>query len=1165
LSLRFILGRAGSGKTHLCLEEIRHRLRQAPDGPPLIFLVPEQATFQTEHALAVTPGFSGVMRAQVLSFRRLAWRVFSEVGGAARPHIGELGKRMLLTRILEHRRPDLRIFGRAARHFGFTETLVRALSEMKAYLIAPDDLERIGGWLTDTPDTHSLKAKVQDLKLVFEDFEARLVGSYLDPDDYLTLLAVRLGRSPMLRAAEVWVDGFAGFTPQEFRVLEALLCTVERVNVALCLDPHHVTGRGQGLFCLTETTLSRLTELARSSGVNLEAPVNLKGTGTRFKNHSGIAHLERKFFHRPTAVYAGDPGLKLVAAANRRAEVEGAAREIVRLCRERGYRWRDVSVVIRDLENYHELVATVFADYRIPYFIDRKRAVLHHPLIELLRSALEVVAGDWTYDPVFRYLKTDLVPVSRDEVDFLENYVLAHGIRGSRWTSNQDWGMRRSFITGADEPKDADQQWFEWLNRVRQRASHHLLAFQRGAEAAQSVRDLTETLYDLVAGLKVPERIEEWSRDAEAAGLLDTAREHRQIWDGVVQLFDQLVETLGDEHLTLDEYARLLESGMEGLQVALIPPALDQVLVGSLERSRNPEVRAAFVLGVSEGILPARHTAAGLFTDRERELLLAVGLEVAPDVRRRVYEEQYLVYIALTRSSHYLWVSYPLADDEGRALAPSSVIVRLRELFPRLEDEVLPIEPHGITAGADHSFVAVPERALSFLATRLRDWQTEHPVDPVWWSVYNWFCGRTDWSAKLALVRRGLFYHNREQPLDGELSSKLYGSPLVVSVSRIEKFQQCPFAHFVHYGLRLRERVVFKLAPPDLGQFLHAALKTFEDRLREDSLDWADLEAADCTRMASEVVDQLVPRFQSEILSSSSRHRFLAGKFGRIIESTTRAIATHARHGRFRPVAWEVPFGPEHSLPALVYPLPDGAVVELAGRIDRVDVAHSSSATYLRVVDYKLGGTELRLDNIFHGLNLQLLVYLEAGLTHAEKIVGHPCLIGGAFYFRVQNPLLREDAPVPPAEISLQLLKSFRMPGLVLEDPDLIRLMDASAGKESMILPAGFKKDGSLSRKPTVLKLERFNFLREHLTRVISATGQRIRAGEVAIAPYRKGQAYACQYCPYKPVCAFDPLIESNRYRQLWTLSNQEISNREELWRSLRAPEEGFRYRGRDR
>ncbi len=1225
--MRFILGRAGSGKTRLCLDEIREELRRGtqgyprgaptsvgrvsgfPDGPPLVLLVPEQATFQTEYALTLTPGLSGMFRAQVLSFRRLAWRVFAEVGGAARPHIGDAGKRMLLARILARRRGELRLFGRAAGRYGFSGTLAGALSELKAYLVTPEALERTGCMLPGTVETDSLQAKLKDLRILYADFEHELAGKYVDPDDYLTLLAARLGESRSgLSGAEVWVDGFAGFTPQEYAVLAALLKTAARVNVALCLDPRSRRREDRELFQVTRGTRARLAELARKSGVKLAQPVELAAAPpARFRANAALVHLEREFFRRPTQKFAGAPfegtvpvpllNLRLVAAASRRAEVEGAAREILRLCRERGWHWRDVSLVVRNLADYHELVATVFADYGIPCFIDRKRPVRHHPLVELIRSALETVTGNWAYDPVFRYLKTDLVPVFRADVDLLENYVLAHGIRGgAKWADEADWHYERPHALGGDIPAEGDRYLRRKVNRVRRQAARHLLDFQRCVLLAATARDFTAALYDLLTALGVPRRIEAWSREAEAEGRLEAAREHRQLWAGVIGLFDQMVDALGDEALTAEEFGRVLDSGMDGLQLALIPPALDQVLVGSLERSRNPDVRAAFVLGVSESVLPGRHHDTGLFTGREREALLAAGLEVAPDTRRKVYEEQYLVYIALTRASEYLWVSYPLADEEGGGLAPSSVIPRLRELFPGLGEETLALEPDGSAPGADLPYVTAPGRTLGFLVARLRDWKAGVPVDPVWWSVFNWFAddggGRRE---RCAAVLAGLFFENREPPLDPDLARALYGGApaqgpraehaseaptqdtraehaseaptqdthaehppqwvgpdqLVVSVSRLEKFRGCPFAHFARYALRLKEREVCRLEALDIGQFFHEVLRTFDVRLQESGGEWHALESAECGRLASEVVEELAPRLQSEILLSTSRRRFLTGKLERVVQRTAGVMAAHARQSAFRPVAVEVPFGPGQAVPGPSYPLPGGGRVELAGRVDRVDVAQTQEAAYLRVIDYKAGPRSLALDDVYYGLNLQLLVYLDACLSGAPALAGRECLPAGAFYFRVQNPLLRGGKPLPAADAAAQLLKAFRMQGLVLGDPALLRLMDGAIAGESLIVPAGLNKDGTVKKKAAVVSAAQFERLLEHVRRVIVETAAQIQGGAVDIAPYRKGESLACRYCAFKPLCAFDPLLASNRYRLLRDLP------RAEMWRLLGLAGEG--------
>ncbi|MDD4335644.1 MAG: exodeoxyribonuclease V subunit gamma, partial [Desulfotomaculaceae bacterium] len=616
MSLRFIIGRAGSGKTRTCLDEIRAELKARPAGTPLVLLVPEQATFQTEYVLAATPELKGFIRAQVLSFRRLAYRVLQEAGGAARPHIGELGKRMLLRRLLEQRREEIRIFRRSASQPGFADTLARTLGEIKNYCIEPADLTAAAAALRDLHGAETLAEKLEDLYLLYNDLEDFLADRFIDPDDYLNLLADRLALSGAVCEGEVWVDGFSGFTPQEFRVLASLLHHARRVNIALCTDLKTL-GEGPdetGMFYPIRETYESLCQLAAREGVLVERPLVLDGSDKIRYLSPEIAHLEKHFFSYPAPKWndAGG-GVTLATAANPKAETEGVAREITALCRDAGYRYRDVIILLRDLDHYADLISSVFADHGIPVFIDQKRPVMHHPLVELVRAALEVIVSDWSFDPVFRFLKTDLIPLTREEVDLLENYVLAHGIRGSRWTDGRPWEYRRRLSLEEDsEITEVEAAELDEINRIRRQAVVFLFEFCRAAGRATNVCAVTAALFNLLDRMEVPALLESWSRSAESEGLLELAREHGQIWDGLTALLDQVVEALGDEVLTVEEYAAILDAGLASMRLGLIPPGFDQVVVCSLERSRSPEARAAFVMGACDGALPARVADSGI-------------------------------------------------------------------------------------------------------------------------------------------------------------------------------------------------------------------------------------------------------------------------------------------------------------------------------------------------------------------------------------------------------------------------------------------------------------------------------------------------------------------------------------------------------------------------
>jgi len=1127
LGLRLILGRAGAGKTRLCLDEIRARLRQVPDGDPLILLVPEQATFQTEFSLACTGGLGGFIRAHILSFRRLAVRILQETGGACHPRISEIGKRIALRLVLEKHRAELKYFTRLSAQPGFCDILARTLSELKFYNVSPRELLAARESIAGDP----LADKLGDLATVWTALGRLLEGRYSDPDDFLALAADRASEATICKDAEIWVDGFSGFTPQEYAILHALALNARRLSVALCLDPGNTDPADESdAFYPTRCTYRRLIEMASRAGVRIEEPVMLSSPA-RFLDSPVLRHLESSFYRRPSPAYESAPaGIRLVAGANRRAEVEAAAREIISLARDRGYRWREINVVLRDIEQYHDLIACVFSDYGIPFFIDRKRPVGHHPLIELISSALEVAANGWPYDAVFRFLKTDLVPVTREEVDLLENYVLAHGIKEGRWLSAEPWPyLARRSLDDTSAPSPGEEQFLARINDIRTRATRELIAFCKEARNASSAAALAESLFKLLEALDVPARLALWAKAAENSGRLEESLEHKQIWERIVQLLDQLVLILGETHLSLQDLVHLIGSAVEGIRLGMIPPGIDQVLVAALDRSRNPEIKACFVLGANDGVLPMRPPENGLFTEHEQERLRALGLELSPSGRQRVFEEQYLVYIALTRASEYLWVSYPMSDAEGRALSPSRLLQRLKELFPQLREDFVGVEP----ASGDVSWICCPERTMSYVIAALRSLRSSGSCDPIWLEAYNWFLAAPQWSSRFKSLLASLTFYNNEKSISPVNARRLYRCPIRLSVSQVERFQACHFAHFLSHGLRLRERLQFSFAAPELGDFLHIALKMAGELVRDGQDGWEKLDHAAVRRLASQVLRDLAPRFKSEILFSTARFRYLRQKLQRTLERSLWLMAEHCRRGAFTPVAFEIGFGPGEVLPPIRLKLGDGEEIELQGRIDRIDMAVGPSGNYLRVIDYKTGRVNPDLNLVAYGLQLQLLAYLDVVITHAARICGKPALPAGILYFSVSDPFITAPGPLSVSEAEKKILAVLKLKGFVLADPEVVRMMDRRTGYLSEILPVGLKSDGSLYPPSAAVSEDQFNLLRAHVQRVFTAAGKAMLDGVVEINPY-DGKSYnSCRYCPYRPVCHFDPLLPGNEYRRL--------------------------------
>lgn len=1137
MALRFILGRAGTGKTTAIYEQIRRKLEDEPIGSPLIYLVPEQATFQAEYTLAVMPEMNGTIRAQVLSFGRLSHRLFQEVGGLTKLAVDDLGKQMVLRLLLERHREGLQVFSRSALHPGFVGQLSRMISECKRYGITAEQLEG-SDWGTGT-----LAQKLHDLRLLMSAYDSYLADIYYDADDIFTKAAEKIPASAYLRDAEIWIDGFSGFTKQELVVIGQLMKHARQVTVALCLDPAEQAAPLDelALFYPTKYTCEKLVNMAKEAGVAIEEPLLLHES-RRFDDSPWLRQLEKQYFGWGKARMAPEPKrddeVTLVSAANRSAEVQALALKLLSLARDEGYRWRDMAVLLRDLGTYADEISMVFKEYDIPFFLDRKRSVMHHPLVELIRSSLECIVTRWRYDAVFRSLKTDLftplemtVPSSRAEIDLLENYVLAYGIHGSMWVSDEPWQYHR------------EQTGYEQIDVIRRRYSEPLMQFeQRLKKAAQiSAREMTAELYHFLCDLRVPARLEEWQSQAESAGDLEAAGEHAQVWNGLLELFDQVVEVMGEEKLDIHTYARVLESGLESIQLGLVPPVLDQVVIGSMERSRQPDVKALFILGVNDGIIPKRPSEDGILDEAERERLEQAGVELAPGARQQLMAEQFLLYQAMTRPSERLWFSCALADEEGKALLPSPVMERVKETLPGLVLRFFHNEPSG-NAELDAFLLSRPKQVFRHLLTMLRQMKKGRPLPVFWWEVYDWFVRESPHAKQESWLLSGLHFSNQVKKLSEPTSHALFGKELRMSVSRLERYQACPFSHFASHGLKLMERQLYKLERFDVGELYHSSLKRAVERMREENWQWSELSESDSMKLASEVVEELVPETRASILNRTARYRYLTGKLKRAVGRAIAVLSEHARRSRFAPVGLEVSFGPGGELPGIAMKLANGVFLRLIGRIDRVDQSTEEGKRYLRVIDYKSSPKTLALSDVWNGLNLQLLVYLDVVISNAKEWLGEEAEIGGVFYYQVADPFIVGKRMMSAKEIAKQRAAKLKMKGLMLADTQLAHLMDTElATGSSDLLPFGLKKDGDFTSHSSVATKEQFQYLQRYVRKAIFDTSTDLTNGVIAIAPYAQGDYLACRTCNYKSVCQFDQALDGNEQRHLLSLKDKQV------------------------
>ena len=850
--------------------------------------------------------------------------------------------------------------------------------------------------------------------------------------------------------------------------------------------------------------------------------INVDGTAAdQFKDRE-LLHLERELYAYPSRKHRGPVNrLSIFAAANPESEVEDLAARVIGLVRDEGYRWKNIAVICNDLGSYSALIKRIFHEYAIPFFMDQKKDIMDNPIIEFILASLYGVERGYLYEDVFRCLKTGLGVLDDESCEKLENYVLGNGIRGSRWKKAFTWGEK-------DE--------LEELNHWREAVITPLEEMKTAIAGESTFAGITRVLYDYLENLGVQEKLQSWVEKLWTQGLYEVVNEYTQIWNIVIETFDQMVEILGNQQGTLREYIKVLESGFSSHELGIIPTTVDQVLVGNIQRSKSHDIKALFILGVNDGIIPSTKSQESILSTDEVDYLTNQGMELAKSREMQVAEENFLIYNALAKCQQKLFLSYATADSEGQALRPSLILDRFCYLFPEIQiDSGLINDRH-----RQLQMVARPRSSFKHLIENLRLYVDHKPIEDFWWDVYNWYRRQDQWQKHCHNVLEALFHRNQVDSISPRQARQLYKFPLRGSVTRLERFIACPFAHFIHYGLSPRERKEFSVQAPDIGELFHNSLLELALQIEQRPGKWQGIEREDCELLMDSVMDEMISSQGEGVFLSNNRYRYLGQRLKRIGRRAAWTVSEHIKKGGFTPLGYEIRFGAGGTLPALAIELENGEKVYLEGRIDRVDILNQEDAGYIRIIDYKTGNKELNLSESYYGLSLQLLIYLRAVLA-GKRVLEQPELKpAGIFYFKIDDPLIKTETEIKEV-IEQQLAKELKLRGLVLENVNIVREMDREITTgHSDIIPVGLKKDDSFYANSSVLNEEDFNYLLQHIDNLLEKVSQELVGGKVKIEPYKMQNQTGCDFCPYLSICQFDRQLPGNNYRNLPPLKANE-------------------------
>ncbi|MDO5350103.1 MAG: PD-(D/E)XK nuclease family protein [Lachnospiraceae bacterium] len=1179
MSLQFILGPSGSGKTRFLYEEIIRESMEHPERQYL-FLVPEQYTMQTQKEIITLHPRHGLTNVDVLSFNRLAYRVFEDLAVETLTVLDDMGKSMILRKVASQRRRELHYYQRHLNQMGFVNQLKSLLSEMYQYGVTPSRLEE----LQEKADQPILKEKLADFGLVFGSFQEYIADKFTTAEEVLDLCCRELPRWEKLKSSQIYLDGYTGFTPVQYRILEICLQRCGRVRAAVTADlsePVYAEADPADLFYMSRHMICRLIDVAAHAGAVHEPDVILGGpVPVRFRERPELAFLERNLMRygrerdgkwaagsgqegksaieggcSQELVSEGKQDEALVSRDGRKEKKDdwkevlvlkerNPAMEVQAVCGEiqswlrSGMRYRDMAVITGDLASYGREIRKQFEELGIPYFLDDKKSILSNPLVELIRSALETVRMDFPYESLFRCLKTGLVLEGEDEfriqqeLDRMENYVKALGIRGyKRWSECWERQYR-----GAEELN------LEELNQLREAAAKAFSSLRTGLKEKDGTGfSMTAVLRSFLEQLGLDQKLQQRADRLMDQGLGELSKEYSQVYELTLELFDRLEGLLGDEPMSLKEYQEILDAGFGEIQVGAIPATVDRVVVGDITRTRLDNIKVLYFVGVNEGVVPQRKENRGLLTDEEREFFASQQIELAPSARENGLMQRFYLYLMLTKPSHQLVVTYAAYTGSGKELRPSSLIGELTEMFP-----------HGAESGRKRTVPYSFHEAVRLLAGGLRELDTlDEENSRRVMELFSYLYSQPEYQEQAGKLAEAFAYCYQDQGIGRAAARALYGNILQGSVTRLEQYAACAYSHFLRYGLELMERQEYELGAVDMGNLFHQSLDFCFEALREQGLNLAALSQEERQRLVLENVSRAAEDYGNTILHSSSRNAYLIRRISRITERTMWALGEQLKKGDFKPVGFEVSFSAADNLNAMKIALSEDEALYLKGRIDRLDLCEDETHVYVKIIDYKSGSTSFDLAALYYGLQLQLVVYMDAAMELEER--RHPdkeVVPAGLFYYHIQDPMVEKKEEMTPEEIEAQIKKQLKMNGLVNSDLDVIRRLDREIEGESDVIPVALKAGMIQEARSSVASGKRFAFLRDYVRTRCQKAGQEILQGNIGMQPYQQGNRTGCDYCPYHAVCGFDRKTAGFGYRKLRSMKPEEI------WKEILPEEE---------
>jgi len=1112
MALQFWFGASGAGKSIGVQQTIINQAIQNPD-KNYYMIVPDQFTMQTQKQMVKMHPDGGILNIDVLSFSRLSHRVFEEVGKDNRLVLDDTGKCLLLRKVAEQEREHIPVLAAGLRKSGYIQEVKSVLSEFMQYGLKPEDVENLAEY---SKSKRPLYLKLKDLSYIYRAFLKECEDKFLTKEETMDILARSLRLSETVKKSTFVFDGFTGFTPIQNNVIEELMCVAEDVIITLEMDHRYSPYRVEGedfLFHLTRQTVRALQKKAELNQITVKEDVILSDMPVkRFAQNPQMSHLERNLFRRETVVYEGEnTSIQIWKAPNVREECNRMCAAMFELIEKEGYRYRDIAVVTGNMNQYEAPLRRQFEKYKVPYFMDATEDLMANPFVAFLRDAITVLRYGFRYEDIFRFLRSGMTDMEREDIDRLENYVRARGLRGfAAWQKP---------FTYAHKESKRDEKELEHLNKLREQVAgifaHLAEAVKEGPFAANK---WCELFYYFCVEQNIGNKMDAYAIRLEEENNLSGALEYRQIYRLIMDLLNQIARLLNEDILTLQEFADILDAGFGEIRVRTIPQGVDLLVVGDIERTRLKDIKALFFLGVNDGNLPQSNSKGGLISDIEREFLLGSGRELAPTPASRMFIEHLYLYMNLTKPSEHLYLSYAAMEDDGSSKRPAYLIGELQKLFPMLEVNV-----------ADRDVVILSaEDAKNRIATLLSEYAGGTMSDEKMaelFELYGDMAGREECKDWLARITETAFIQYCPTELERKLAEALYGKIMECSISSLEKFAACHYAHFLTYGLRLEEREEYGFESMDMGNVMHDILQQFGKKLQTEGLDWMTVEDGAIEQFAETAVETISETYDGAILGEGAKNRYYKEQLKRIVRRSIRTLQIQLQHGSFIPYAFEQEFRTIYDFKAGGNGNRPAGQLMLKGRIDRIDTCVNGDEVMVKIVDYKAGSHKFDLNALYYGVSLQLAVYLGQTVKNLQaKYPDKKVIPAAMLYYRTADPMLSSEKILSPEESEREILKELNNTGAVSARAGIVDALDEGLQGKSYVIPVSKKgeeiKLGNSAYDP-VLFCKILDYAKD---KTVSLADDIVN-GQIDVRPQVIGDRDACEYCAYKGVCGFDAKI----------------------------------------